>query len=102
MTGGSGIFRSGRSEYYGTQPNDNEHSFAVVLLEMEMQKKIEQDEEMKKKRREGGGRGEDSANFTTFMRALVPSWPWTWSSQRGIPPHGRCFKAPILRPQVVV
>ena len=49
--GGGGIFRSGRSEYYGTQPEDNEHSFAVVLSEMETQKKREQEEEMKKKKR---------------------------------------------------
>jgi len=48
-----GIFRSGRSEYYGTQPMDNEHSFAVVLSEMETEKKREEEEkEMKKKRRE--------------------------------------------------
>ena len=51
--GGGGIFRSGRSEYYGTQPVDNEHSFAVVLSEMETEKKREEEEkEMKKKRRE--------------------------------------------------
>jgi hypothetical protein len=44
----SGIFQSGRSKCYGTQPKDNKHSFAVVLSEMEMQKKREQDKEMKK------------------------------------------------------
>jgi len=41
VAGGSGIFRSGRSECYGTQPNDNEHSFAVVLSDAGVKHRVE-------------------------------------------------------------
>jgi hypothetical protein len=61
----SGIYRSGSTNYYGSQPQDNEHCYDKVLSEMETIKKSE--EELNQKNEMARKQQEFHAIVTTLV-----------------------------------